>query len=66
VKKLPIYAQHCVAHVWLIDPRLNTLEVLRLESGRWVVAGNYGANDIVHAEPFDAIDLNLATLWLPS
>src|SRR5439155_180367 len=31
VRKLPIYARHGVAHVWLLDPSARTLEVLRLE-----------------------------------
>ena len=35
VRKLAIYAREAVAHAWLIDPVLQTLEVLRLEGGRW-------------------------------
>jgi Uma2 family endonuclease len=61
--KLPIYAREAVKHVWLIDPLAKTLEVLRLESGSWllvtVVAGVRG----VRAEPFDAIELELGALW---
>lgn len=66
VVKLPRYAEHNVTHVWLVDSAAKTLEVLRLENGRWVVAGNYGGDDVVRAEPFDAIELNLAILWLPA
>jgi Uma2 family endonuclease len=43
VKKLAIYAREGVAHAWLVDPVLQTLEVLRLEAGRWVLlAGDAG------------------------
>lgn len=64
VKKQPLYAQHGIAHLWLIDPIAQTLSVLRLEHGRWVVAAEYGGDQIVRAEPFDAVELNLADLWL--
>jgi len=65
VVKLPRYAEHGVRHVWMIDPVLKTLEVLRLEGDRWIVAGNFGGDDRVRAEPFDDVELNLATMWLP-
>ena len=64
VVKLPRYAEHGVRHVWMIDPAQKTLEVLRLENDHWVVAGNYGGDDVVRAEPFEAVELKLASLWL--
>jgi Uma2 family endonuclease len=64
VKKLPVYATHGVQHVWLIDPISRTLEVLRLENDRWMLAGNYGGDDVVRAEPFEAVEIRLATLWI--
>ena len=63
VKKLTIYARESVAHVWLIDPLVRTLEVLRLESQRWVIAGTWSGHDAVRAEPFAAIELDLNLLW---
>jgi Uma2 family endonuclease len=63
VSKLPIYARAGVRHVWLVDPLACTLEVLRLDSGHWTVVSVFGGDDIVKAEPFDAIDLKLARLW---
>lgn len=65
VVKLPHYAKHGVAHVWMIDTTAKLLEVLRLENGRWTVAGNYGGDDVVRAEPFDAVDLRLSNIWVP-
>ncbi|MCU1350003.1 MAG: hypothetical protein JWO56_3033, partial [Acidobacteria bacterium] len=50
-------------HAWIIDPEQRTLEVFRLENGRWVVAGTYSREQRVHAEPFEAVELNLADLW---
>ncbi len=63
--KLPIYAREGISHVWLLDPELHTLEVFRLESGRWVVAGVFHGDGKVRAEPFDAIELDLSALWQP-
>ena len=63
-KKLAIYAREQVQHAWLVDPRHRTLEVLRREAERWsLVAAHEGGAD-VRAEPFDAIALPLAALWL--
>src|ERR1019366_9785881 len=45
VKKLPVYAEHGVQHVWIVNPVDKMIEVYRLESGRWGVAGNYGGGD---------------------
>ena len=63
-KKLPIYARESVGHVWLVDPLLQTLEVLRLESEHWSKVAAHEADAKVRAEPFDAIELALRALWL--
>jgi Uma2 family endonuclease len=61
--KLPLYARHGVSYAWIIDPEQRTLEVFRLESGRWVVLATYGRDQRVRAEPFDAVELDLKDLW---
>jgi Uma2 family endonuclease len=63
LKKLAIYARERVQHVWLLDPIARTLEVLRLEADRWVIHATHGGNDVMRAEPFVEIDLELASLW---
>jgi Uma2 family endonuclease len=63
VKKLPIYAQHGVSHVWLVDPLQRTLDVLRLQGHSWVLVGVHHGADRVRAEPFEAIELDLSILW---
>ena len=62
--KMRIYAREQVGHLWLIDPLARTLEVYRLEDARWVLASTHGGTDVVRAEPFDAVDLQLARWWL--
>lgn len=63
-KKLRIYAREGVAHAWLVAPLVRTLEVLSLESGRWTEVGKYEGDAKVRAAPFDAIELELASLWI--
>jgi Uma2 family endonuclease len=63
-RKLPIYAREGVGHAWLVNPIVRTLEVLRLERGRWTNVGTYSDDEHLRAEPFDAIVLDLAELWV--
>jgi Uma2 family endonuclease len=63
VKKLRIYAREQVQHAWLVDPLARTIEVLRLENGRWSIVATFADLDVVRAEPFDALDLDLSLLW---
>lgn len=61
--KLPIYARAGVEHVWLVDAIQRTVEVLRAHADAWLIAAVHHGDVRVHAEPFDAIELDLALLW---
>ena len=63
-KKLAVYAREGVPHAWFLDPIQRTLEVLRLEQQRWVIASVYASDDDVCAEPFEATTLSLSRLWV--
>lgn len=63
MKKLRVYARECVGHAWLVDPIARTLDVLRLENERWSILLTAANADVVRAEPFDAIELDLTLLW---
>ena len=63
-KKLRRYAREHVAHVWLVDPSRQTLEVLSLESDGWNVLAVHEGRAGVRAAPFDAIELELGALWI--
>ena len=52
-----------VPWAWLIDPLARTLEVLKLENGRWTILATHAGDEVVRAEPFEAIELELAALW---
>jgi len=60
--KMDIYARESVEWLWLVDPSARLLEVFRYDAA-WVRAGSWRDEAQVHAEPFDAIELDLAALW---
>jgi Uma2 family endonuclease len=62
-RKLRIYAEAAVAHAWLVKPTDRTLEVLRLREGAWTIVGLWEDAAVVRAEPFEAVELDLAPLW---
>jgi Uma2 family endonuclease len=62
-KKLAIYAREGVSHAWLIDPLARTLEVLRLDNGRWTIVATHIDAEVVRVEPFVDLELELNLLW---
>ncbi|QRN97804.1 Uma2 family endonuclease [Archangium violaceum] len=64
MRKLPIYHREGVAYAWLIDPLARTLEVFRREPSGWLLTATHAGEDVVRAEPFDAVPLGLGALWL--
>jgi len=62
--KMTAYAKHQIPYFWLVDPMNKTLDVLKLQSGRWVILGTYAEHDQVKAEPFQEIAFDLSNLWL--
>ncbi len=65
MRKLPSCGAHGVEYAWIVEPALRTVEVFRLEAGRWTLDGVSGGDDAVRIPPFEAIEFPLATLWLP-
>lgn len=62
-RKLPLYTSLGVPHLWLLDPGLETLKSYRLESSHWVLLATHASDDVVHAEPFEAVKIDLKRLW---
>jgi Uma2 family endonuclease len=63
VTKMGIYQDAGVTYVWLIDPEAQTLECFRRDAPRWTLVLSARDDARVRAEPFDAIELDLALLW---
>jgi len=64
-RKMHIYARQGVAYLWFVGPLLQTVEVYRLEAGRWVVVVTHGGDEAARVAPFDAVELRLARWWPP-
>lgn len=65
-RKMAIYARAGVEHLWLLDPLARTVEVYRLEKGRWVVLRTVAGDTRARIEPFDALELTLSRWWIAS
>jgi Uma2 family endonuclease len=66
VRKLPRYAHHEVEYAWMVDPIARMLEVFRRSGEHFTLIAAFEDDAVVRAEPFDAIELDLAALWIPS
>ncbi len=65
VRKMRIYAREKVGHFWVIDPDSETLEVYRQSGDLWALVAAFDGPEKVRAEPFEAVELDLARLWVP-
>jgi len=63
MRKLPVYAREGVRHAWIVDPLDRSLEVFRLEAGRWSLLATHRGDEIVREEPFQAVEVDLLGLW---
>lgn len=63
VTKLRIYHQTVVGHYWIVDPREASLSVMRWSEAGYVTVLAAGTGETVRAEPFDAIEIEVATLF---
>lgn len=61
--KRRLYRREGVGHLWFCDPRIQMLELYRLEGGRWTELDTFEGDTKVRAEPFDAVELDLARIW---
>lgn len=62
MKKQRIYHRAGVTHVWHIDPDARTFEVFRRETEGWTLVLEAEGSERVRAQPFEAIELDLARL----
>jgi Uma2 family endonuclease len=60
--KLPLYASTGVAHVWLIDPELATVEVYESIDSRPTLVAAARDSDVVALPPFP-VELSLESWW---
>ena len=63
--KRPFYARIGVEWLWLVDIEARVLLVNRLVDGRWVEMQDFGDETAARIQPFDTVELPLASLWPP-
>lgn len=64
IDKMLVYAREGVKHVWLVHPIRQTVEVFALTPEKlWLSIGLHAGNVQVRIPPFDAIELDLGSLW---
>lgn len=64
IKKMNIYRREGVGHMWLLHPIARTLEIYRLGGSHYILLDTFGEDQVVRAEPFDAIEIPLQLLWM--
>ena len=65
-RKRLIYARERVSHLWLLSPAARTLEVFRLSGESWTLVHTFEGDETIHAEPFEAVGLDMSRWWIPS
>ncbi len=63
VTKLRVYHAARVEHYWLVDPRDATLTVMRWSEAGYVTRLRAERGEVVRAEPFEAIEIAVGTLF---
>jgi Uma2 family endonuclease len=63
VKKHRTLHRHGVPHYWIIDPEQRTLTVMRWTADGYLTVLTAEQSEVVRAEPFDAIELDLGLLF---
>ncbi len=63
-RKLRIYARERVINLWLVNPVAKTLETYRLPETNWILLRTYVNDEVVEAEPFADVQLDMSRWWL--
>ena len=63
VKKLRLYHRVAIAHYWIVDPRDATVTVMRWSSDGYVTLLRAERGEVIRAEPFEAIEIAVGTLF---
>jgi hypothetical protein len=59
----PFTPASSVQHVWLLDPRIQTLEAFALRRTRYELIGTWRGKATLRVPPFEALELELGALW---
>jgi hypothetical protein len=63
--KASLYASQGVPFYWIVDPEARVLEAFELSDERWLRLGAWSDGDTARIRPFDAVALDVGTLFFP-
>ena len=63
-RKSDIYAREGVSHLWIVDPKMRTLQVSELSAGKWHPITTLTDAERVTVPPFEKLNISLSRLWL--
>jgi Uma2 family endonuclease len=61
--KRPFYARVGVRWLWYVDLEARVVTIHRNHEGQWLEVGNFADQEKMRAEPFDAVEIELAEWW---
>ena len=56
--KMPVYARYGVAHAWLVDPRIRSVEAYAREGASWTHLATAAGDQPIALPPFEAVPLS--------
>lgn len=65
IVKADLYLRFGVPYYWLVDIDLRTLEALEAQAGRWVRLGAFSDGERARVAPFEAIEIEVGSLFPP-
>lgn len=65
ITKMTLYARYGVPWAWLVHPEERRLEVHEARDGSWWLWGAFTDGAVEPLAPFDAIDIDVGSLFLP-
>lgn len=61
--KFHIYAEHDIAHYWIVDPVARTLEAYALREDGYFLTDRHARDEIFEPALFPGLSIPLITLW---
>jgi Uma2 family endonuclease len=65
MKKMAVYRDCGVAHAWLVDPAIRTLEAYQNDGKHWILLGTWSDGDVLGIAPFETFDMDVGALFEP-
>jgi len=65
IRKMPLFLREGVRYAWIVDPIERSLETFVSAGDGWRTVQGFEESGTVRAPPFEEVDFDLASLWVP-